>query len=310
MKPVMQNSEFRIQKLSRGGSNRLIARVLFIVCILNSAFGIANVVAQQQPGMPGSMGFTSGIVASNVPPQFKEVTFAQRLGQKLPLDARFTDETGRDVALGEYFGSRPVVLAFVYYQCPMLCTQVMNGISSALKVLPFTPGKEFDIVLVSFDPRDTPEAANAKKRAHLDHWATSSTANGWHFLTGNEESIRQVTASAGFSYQWDAPTNQFAHVSGLLVTTADGTLSRYFYGVEFSPRDLRFALIDSGDGKVGSVVDELLLYCFQYDPSHGRYGAVFMNIMRLGGVLTVCFIVGFVLLMRRREMRSAAERLA
>ena len=254
------------------------------------------------------MGFSSGIVASNVPPQFKDVTFAQRLGQKLPLDVRFTDETGRDVALGEYFGSRPVVLAFVYYQCPMLCTQVMNGISSALKVLPFSPGKDFDIVLVSFDPRDTPEAANAKKRAHLDHWAARGTANGWHFLTGTEASIRQVTAAAGFTYQWDAQTNQFAHVSALLVTTADGTLSRYFYGVEYSPRDLRLALIDSGNGKVGSVVDELLLYCFQYDPSHGRYGAVFMNIMRLGGALTVCFIGVFILLMRRREMRSAAER--
>jgi len=258
--------------------------------------------------MPGSMGFSSGIVASNVPPQFKDVTFAQRLGQKLPLDVRFTDETGRDVALGEYFGSRPVVLAFVYYQCPMLCTQVMNGISSALKVLPFAPAKDFDIVLVSFDPRDTPEAANAKKRAHLNHWAAGGTANGWHFLTGPEASIRQVTAAAGFTYQWDAQTNQFAHVSGLLVATADGTLSRYFYGVEYSPRDLRLALIDSGNGKVGSVVDELLLYCFQYDPSHGRYGAVFMNIMRLASALTVCFIGGFILLMRRREMRSAAER--
>jgi protein SCO1 len=282
-------------------------RVTVSFCILHFAFCMTAVQAQQQPGMPGSMGFTSGIVASNVPPQFKDVTFAQRLGQKLPLDVRFTDETGRSVALGEYFGSRPVVLAFVYYQCPMLCIQVMNGISSALKVLPFTPGKDFDIVLVSFDPRDTPEAANAKKRAHLDHWAVRETSNGWHFLTGSEASIRQVTSAAGFTYQWDTETNQFAHVSGLLVATHDGTLSRYFYGVEYSPRDLRLALIDSGNGKIGSVVDELLLYCFQYDPSHGRYGPVFMNIMRLGGVLTVCFIGGFILLMRRREVRSAAE---
>ena len=289
-------------------SARAIRRVVLSVCILHSAFCLPSANAQQQPGMPGSMGFTSGIVASNVPPQFKDVTFAQRLGQKLPLDVRFTEETGRDVALGEYFGSRPVVLAFVYYQCPMLCTQVMNGISSALKVLSFAPGKDFDVVLVSFDPRDTPEAANAKKRAHLDHWAARGTANGWHFLTGTEASIRQATAAAGFTYQWDAQTNQFAHVSGLLVATADGTLSRYFYGVEYSPRDLRLALIDSGNGKVGSVVDELLLYCFQYDPAHGRYGAVFMNIMRLASALTVCFIGGFILLMRRREMRSAAER--
>jgi len=301
----MPNSAFRIQTVS---SARAIRRIVLCVGILHSALCIPSANAQQQPGMPGSMGFTSGIVASNVPPQFKDVTFAQQLGKKLPLDVRFTEETGRDVALGEYFGSRPVVLAFVYYQCPMLCTQVMNGISSALKVLTFAPGKDFDIVLVSFDPRDTPEAANAKKRAHLNHWAAGGTANGCHFLTGTEASIRQVTAAAGFTYQWDAQTNQFAHVSGLLVATADGTLSRYFYGVEYSPRDLRLALIDSGNGKVGSVVDELLLYCFQYDPSHGRYGAVFMNIMRLASALTVCFIGGFILLMRRREMRSAAER--
>ena len=303
----MRNSEFRIQTASR---IRLLGRAALSVCILHFAFCMTSVSlsAQLQPGAPGSMGFSSGIVASNVPPQFKDVTFAQRLGQKLPLDVRLKDEDGQSVALGDYFGRRPVVLAFVYYQCPMLCIQVMNGISSALKVLPYTPGKEFDIVLVSFDPRDTPEAANAKKRAHLDHWAARETAAAWHFLTGDEASIRQVASAAGFTYQWDVETQQFAHVSGLLVATPDGTLSRYFYGVEYSPKDLRLALVDSGNGKVGSLVDELLLYCYQYDPSHGRYGAVFMNILRLGGVLTASLIVGFIVLMRWRETRLAAER--
>jgi protein SCO1 len=296
----MQNSEYRMQTPWRATP---FWRMVICVCVLHGAFCMAPASAQQRPGMPGSMGFSTGIVASNVPPQFKDVTFAQRLGQKLPLDTRFTDDSGRSVALGEYFGRKPVVLSFVYYQCPMLCSQVMNGISSALKVLPFTAGEEFDVVLVSFDPRDTPEAANAKKRAHLEHWAARETSNGWHFLTGSEEAIRQVTSAAGFTYQWDPESNQFAHVSGVLVATPDGTLSRYFYGVEFSPRDLRLALIDSGNGKIGSVVDELLLYCFQYDPSHGRYGAVFMNIMRLGGVLTVCFIGAFIVVMRRRETR-------
>ena len=302
----MQNSEFRLQTSS---SFALIRRtVVCCVCILHSAFCISVAYAQLQQGTPGSMGFSSGIVASNVPPEFKDVTFRQQLGKKLPLDVRFTDEAGKSVALGDYFGTKPVVLAFVYYQCPMLCTQVMNGISSALKVLPYTPGKEFDIVLVSFDPRDTPEAANAKKRAHLDHWAAKDTASGWHFLTGDADAIRQATAAAGFTYQWDAETQQFAHVSGLLVATSDGTLSRYFYGVEFSPKDLRLALVDSSNGRVGSVVDELLLYCYAYDPSHGKYGAVFMNIMRLGGVLTMIFIGGFIVVMRRREMRTTAER--
>jgi protein SCO1/2 len=266
------------------------------------------VSAQQQPGMPGSMGMSGGIVASNVPPKFQDITFSQRLGNQLPLDARFADETGRSVTLGDYFGKKPVVLAFVYYQCPMLCPLVMNGISSALKVVPFTAGEEFDVVLVSFDARDTPAAANAKKQAHLLHWAATGTADGWHFLTGQDSEIRRVASAAGFTYQWDDASQQFAHVSGVLVVTPDGRLSRYFYGVEYSPRDLRLALVDSGQGRLGSAVDELLLYCFHYDPSSGRYGAVFMNIMRLGSVLTVGLVVGFIVLMRWRETRHVAER--
>jgi len=258
--------------------------------------------------MPGSMGFSGGIVASNVPAKIEHVTFKQRLGEQLPLDAKFKDESGRDVVLGDYFGKKPVVLAFVYFQCPMLCPLVMNGISSALKVVPFTAGKEFDVVLVSFDHRDTPEAANAKKRAHLAHWAVPETADGWHFLTGAEEDIQRVTSAAGFTYQWDEETQQFAHVSGVLVTTPDGRLSRYFYGVEFSPKDLRLAFVDSSQGRLGSVVEELLLYCFHYDPSSGKYGAAFMNILRLGGVLTVGLIAGFIVLMRWRESRHVAER--
>ena len=263
----------------------------------------AVALAQQQPGMPGSMGHQTGIVASNVPPQFKAVTFAQRLNTRLPLDVAFKDETGRTVALGDYFGKRPVVLAFVYYQCPMLCAQTMNGISMALKVIPFTPGKDFDVVFVSFDPRDTPEAANAKKRAHLVHWKTEDTADGWHFLTGDEAAIRQVTSAAGFTYEWDAKTGQFAHVSGVLTTTPDGRLSRYFYGVEYSPKDLRMALVESADGKIGSPIEELLLYCYQYDPATGQYGVVVMNLVRLGGLVTVVLLAGFVVMMRRRDAR-------
>ena len=276
------------------------------ICILHFAFCIGAGVAsaQQQPGLPGSMGHRTGIVASNVPPQFKEVTFAQRLDQQLPLDATFKDETGRTVALGDYFGTKPVVLAFVYYQCPMLCNQTLNGISSALKVVPFTAGRDFDVVLVSFDPRDTPEAANAKKRAHLEHWSAHETADGWHFLTGDESTIRRVTSAAGFTYQWDEQSGQFAHVSGVLVVTPDDQLSRYFYGVEYSPKELRMALVESGEGRVGSVVEELLLYCFQYDPTTGRYGVVVMNLVRLGGLVTLAGVVGFVFVMRRRETRA------
>lgn len=284
------------------------ARAAVAVCILNFAFCIGAAHAQPAPGVPGSMGHRTGIVASNVPPQFKEVTFAQRLNERLPLEATFKDETGRTVALGDYFGSKPVVLAFVYFQCPMLCSQTMNGISSALKVVPFTPGEDFDVVLISFDPRDTPEAANAKKRAHLLHWSAQETAAGWHFLTGDEETIRQVTSAAGFTYRWEEESGQYAHVSGLLTATPDGRLSRYFYGVEYSPKELRMALVESGEGRIGSAVEELLLYCFQYDPTTGQYGLVVMNLVRLGGVLTLALVAGFVLVMRRRESRAPVER--
>jgi protein SCO1/2 len=278
---------------------------VLVVCTLHSAVCISSARAQQQPGLPGSiMGHQTGIVASNVPPQFKDVTFAQRLNEKLPLDATFKDETGRTVMLGDYFGRKPVVLAFVYYQCPMLCSQTLNGISSALKVVPFTPGRDFEVILVSFDPRDTPEAANAKKRAHLAHWSAPETAEGWHFLTGDEATIRRVTSAAGFTYQWDEPTGQFAHVSGVLTLTPDGRLSRYFYGVEYSPRELRMALVESGEGRIGSAIEELFLYCFHYDPASGRYGVVVMNLVRLGGLLTVALMLGFVVVMRRREARA------
>ena len=254
------------------------------------------------------MGHQTGIVASNVPPQFKAVTFAQRLNQQMPLDTQLKDEAGRTVMLGDYFGQKPVVLAFVYYQCPMLCPMTLNGISSVLKALPWTPGKEFEIVIISFDPRDTPETANAKKQAHLAHWKASNTAAGWHFLTADEPALQRVTAAAGFTYQWDEKTGQFAHVSGLLTLTPDGKLARYFYGVEYSPKELRLALVESGQGRVGSKVDELLLYCFNYDPATGRYGWAVITLSRIGGLVTVAAVLGFIVTMRRRDRRAPVER--
>jgi protein SCO1/2 len=269
--------------------------------------------ANAQPSYPSSYRAyagergESGTPSTVAPPQLVDVTFKQRLDEALPLDAAFKDETGRDVTLGQYFGDKPVILAFVYYQCPMLCTQVMNGLSSALKVMPFTAGKDFDVVLVSFDPRDTPAIAAEKKRTHLEYWSAEHSAAAWHLLTGDEATIRRVTSAAGFTYRWDERTGQFAHVSGVLVVTPEGRLSRYFYGVEYSPKELRMALVESGQGRVGSVVDELLLYCFHYDPESGRYGVLTMNLIRLGGVLTMLFIGGFMLLARRRDSRTAVE---
>jgi protein SCO1/2 len=265
--------------------------------------------AQQGPGLPGTVAEEPGMPSTTVPPQLADVTFEQRLNDRLPLDARFRDETGRAVTLRAYFGKRPVVLAFVYYQCPMLCTQVMNGVSSALKVVPFTPGQDFDVVFISFDPRDTPQAAAEKKTALLADYQQTGTAAAWHFLTGDEMSIRQVTSAAGFSYRWDDATGQFAHVSGVLVATADARLSRYFYGIEYSPRELRMALVESGDGKIGSAVDKLLLYCYHYNPAMGRYGAIAMNVVRLGGAVTVLFLGGFIFLMRRREIAHSGFRI-
>jgi protein SCO1/2 len=279
-----------------------------VVCILNLAFGISPASAQLQPGTPGQMGHQTGIVASNVPPQFKAVTFAQRLNHQMPLDTMLKDEAGRSVPLRQYFGQKPVVLTFVYYQCPMLCPLTLNGISSALKALPLEPGKDFEIVVISFDPRDTPESANAKKQAHLAHWSAQHTAAAWHFLTADEATIRELTAAAGFSYQWDQVTGQFAHVSGVLTLTPDGKLARYFYGVEYSPKELRLALVESSQGRIGSKVEELLLYCFHYDPTVGRYGWAVMTLVRAGGVLTVALMLGFIVMMRRRDKGAPVER--
>lgn len=284
--------------------------VCWALCVVTWALGLTG-AAEAQPGFP-SGGYSDprapSTVSTDVPPQLRDVTFKQRLNEMLPLDASFRDENGQSVALGQFFGRRPVVLAFVYYQCPMLCTQVMNGLSSALKVMPFEAGKDFDVVLISFDPRDTPAVATEKKRAHLVYWSAEKDAAAWHLLTGDEASIRRVTSAAGFTYRWDDRTGQFAHVSGVLITTPDGRLSRYFYGIEYSPKELRLALVESGEGKVGSAIDELLLYCFHYDPESGRYGLLVMNLVRLGGVLTVLFIGGFILVMRRREMHPPLGR--
>lgn len=246
-----------------------------------------------------------GVAATFTPMLLEDVSFKQRLDELLPLDAEFQDDDGRAVKLGDLFGTRPVLLAFVYYECPMLCTQVMNGLSSALEVMPFAAGREYDVVLISFDPRDTPAIAAEKKRTHLEYWSAEDDAASWHLLTGDEASISRVTSAAGFTYQFDEETGQFAHVSGVLVATPEGRLSRYFYGVEYSPKELRLALVESGEGRIGSAIDELLLYCFHYDPESGRYGLVVMNLVRLGGVVTVLLMGGFILIMRRRDLSAS-----
>lgn len=297
----MQKSDGR--RRTATGLRRHAARVLRVVCVLcvlHSAF-VRDAAAQGPNFLTGAMPET-GKSSSLKPDQLKEVSFKQRLNEQLPLEATFKDEYDRSVTLGKYFNQkRPVILAFVYYQCPMLCTQVMNGISSSLRALTFSAGEEFDVVLVSFDPRDNAAAAAEKKRQHLKYWASEQTSGGWHFLTGDEATIKRVADAAGFTYRWDPQTEQFAHVSGVLVATPQGKLARYFYGVEYSPKELRMALVEAGQGHIGSAIDELLLFCYHYDPEAGRYGVMIMNLVRAAAVLTVASMVGFIVMSRRRE---------
>ena len=295
----------RAGRHAQGNRTRRVGALLVAAsCAATLTLGASAAAAQSQSGLAER----PSAAAAERPSQLADVGFAQKLESQLPLDARFRDESGRDVALGDFFREKPVLLAFVYYQCPMLCSQTMNGISTALKVLKFQPGQDFEVVLVSFDPRDTPEAARQKEQEHLAHWKSQDTAAGWHLLTGDEASIERVTAAAGFSYKWDEESGQFAHVSGILVATPDGRLSRYFYGVDYSARELRMALVESGEGKIGSAIDEFFLYCFHYNPAEGRYSAVAMNIVRLGGAVTLALLLGFILLMRRRDTRAPVER--
>jgi protein SCO1/2 len=242
-----------------------------------------------------------GTPASQMPGILKNVSFDQRLNEPLPLDTTLKDEDGRIVTLGEYFGRKPVVLAFAYYECPMLCTQVLNGLASALTVLTESVSKDFEVVVLSFDSRETPALAAGKKKAYVDRYGRPGTESGWHFLTGDDASIRRVTDAAGFHYAWDDKTQQFAHPSGIVVATPEGQLSRYFFGIEYAPRDLKFALMESSAGRIGSAIDKLVLYCYHYDPATGSYGFVAMNAVRAGGAVTLFALIGFIVVSLRRD---------
>src|ERR1700693_2414386 len=239
----------------------------------------------------------------------RDVGISQRLGQQLPLDALFLDEAGRPVRLGQYFGTRPVVLVLAYYNCPMLCTQVFGGLVSSLRVLSFDAGKDFDVVAVSFDPRDRPADAAAKKAPYVAEYGRPGAAAGWHFLTGSSASLERPAGGLGLHYKYDESLGQFAHASAITVATPGGKLSHYFYGIEYAPRDLRLALIEASGNRIGSPVDQILLYCYHYDPKVGKYGAVVMNMLRFGGAVAVLILSTFLAVMWRRDHRrdAAAE---
>jgi len=240
-----------------------------------------------------------------LPPSLEGVGFDQRLNAQVPADLTFRDETGQTVWLRDYFGDRPVILVLAYYRCPMLCTQVLNGLARALLDVPLEPGTDFSIVTVSFDPRDTPELAAAKKKTYVERYGRPGAEAAWHFLTGEQEAITRLTEAVGFRYRYDATNDQFAHASGIMVLTPGGKIARYFYDISYSPRDLRLGLVEASEGRVGSPTDQVLLFCFHYDPNEGKYGAAVMNLVRLGGVLTVLAIGGLVLVLRRQERRKA-----
>jgi protein SCO1/2 len=276
---------------------------LWLVLLLTAA----SALAQAPPG-PSSPLYGArpeyGNPSTGLPSALQEVKIEQKLDHQLPLDLVFRDESGQQVKLGQYFGKKPVLLALVYYECPMLCTQVLNGMVSSFRVLPFQVGDEFDVVTVSFDPRETNALAAAKKKVYVNYLPErmrSGAQNGWHFLTGDQTSIDKLTEAVGFHYRYDEATKQFAHASAIMLTTPQGKLSHYFYGVEYSARDLRLGLIESSANKIGSPVDQLLLYCFHYDPSTGKYGAAVMKVMRIAGVLTVLGIVAMLFLLKARK---------
>jgi len=235
-------------------------------------------------------GMTKGIMSppANVrPPGLQNVGIEQHLDEQIPADLSFRDETGKPVHLGDYFGKKPMILNLVYYNCPMLCGEVLSGLEGALRVLKFDAGKEFDVLTVSFDPRETPDMATRKKAEFLKRYGRAGAAEGWHFLTGPQESIDALTKAAGFQYQYDPKTGQFAHATAIMILTPEGKIAQYYYGVDYAPKDLRLGLIQASENKIGTLADQVLLYCYHYDPTTGKYGAIISRVLKLAGIATL-----------------------
>ena len=270
-----------------------------VAALLLAAFAL------QAQTVPGNMGPT----AATLPLALQNVGFEPQLNAQMPLDLDFRDETGREVRLRDYFGQKPVVLAFVYYNCPMLCSQVQQGVVGTLRMLSFNPGRDYQVVFVSFDSRETPGMAAEKKKTALSHFRRPETDSGWHFLTGSQESISAATRAAHFRDNFSAKTNLFAHASGVMLLTPDGRISRYFYGVEYPGRDMRLGLVEASAGKIGTPIDHVLLFCYQYDPTTATYSAAILKIVRLGGILTILAMVGGILIFRRRDARARQAKL-
>jgi protein SCO1 len=246
-----------------------------------------------------------------LPKVLKQVGIAQRLNQPLPLDAQFVDDTGKTVRLGDYFGKRPAVLTTVYYNCPLLCSEELDGLTAALEMVKLTPGKDFDIIVISIDSTETPELAAKKKAFYLKRYGRPETAGGWHFLTGQEPAIDAVTSATGFGYVRvpgpDGKLSQFAHASSIEVATTDGKLAQYYLGVEYSPKDVMLGLIEASGNKIGSPVANILTYCYHYDPQTNKHSLIVARVVQLGGMVTVVSLGSFMFVMFRRDLRLGRD---
>ena len=252
----------------------------------------------------------TGIPSGQMPGPLQKVGYDQKLGGQVPLGLGFRDSEGRAVRLNDYFGRKPVLLVLAYYHCPMLCDMVLTGVTGSLKTMNLNPGKDFDVVVVSIDPNESATQAAAKRAETLSRFGrprSDTTDAGWHFLTGPQPSIEALAASVGFRYVYDARRNEFSHAAGIVILTPEGRISRYLYGIEYAPRDVRLALVESADHKIGSLVDQALLYCFHYDPAIGRYSAMTMRIVRIGAALTLLGVVLMITLLRRRSPEQPHE---
>jgi len=261
----------------------------FVLILVTSAWG---------QGMGGG---TVNPPANLRPPGLKNVGIEQRLDEQIPRDLVFRDQTGKSVRLGDYFGSKPMILNLVYYKCPMLCSEVLSGLTSALKPMKLDVGKDFEVLTISFDPRETPQDATATGAKYLKRYGRPGAAQGWHFLTGPAESIDSLTKAAGFQYQYDKGSGQFAHSTAILVLTPEGRIAQYYYGVEFPSKDLRLALVQASQNKIGNVVDQILLYCYHYDPSAGKYNLMIFRVLRLAGVATMLLLGCLMFILFRRN---------
>jgi len=274
------------------------AMIAVSLAICASASGWAQAAPKLQPGD----------AVNQRPSILDQVGLDQHLNQQVPLNLAFNDEDGKAVQLQQYFGAKPVILIMVYYQCPMLCTQVLNGFTGAMNgIVRFNIGREFNVVTVSIDPRDTPQDAAAAKKSYLKRYRRAGAEQGWHFLTGKKDQIDALAQAVGFRYAWDPEIKQYAHASGIMLLTPDGRVAQYYYGIEYAPRDIQLGLIEASKGKIGNVVDQVLLYCYHYDPRQGKYGAAIFNVLRLSALATVLMLGGFMVIMFRRDSLAARD---